>query len=226
MKTSKDGRVIFDESTHTYKLGDRILTGVTTLISRYKNKFDAPAMAARISERENRPVSDVLKEWEKKGEDSRIAGTAVHSVFENYVLHNKIVLPGVHQKENIAVKFITEMFMTGRITPVDAEIIVYNEKIGIASQIDFIGKNSINQYFIFDWKTNSKIESNGYGKKMFTPFQGLPDCSLSHYSLQLNIYKKLYEENPVDKLFLVHIDTEDYKIIPIRDMNLDLNVLL
>lgn len=211
MKYSKDGKVCFNPDKHTYTLGDRLLTGVTTLISRYKNKFDADLIATNYALKHGLDKEELLAKWKKEGEISCENGTAVHQVFETYILSGKIQTTGNYEKEQQAVKFINDFFLTNRLTPVEAELIVYNEYI--ASQIDCIAKNSLNQYFILDWKTNKKIESNGYNKFMLTPFHLYPDACFYHYSLQVCLYKKLCKEYNIKDLFIVHINSYGYEII-------------
>ncbi len=154
---------------------------------------------------------DLLREWEEKSKASIDCGHSVHKVFENFILNKKIKLSGIHQKELVAEKFIKEVFHANRLYPVDAEIVVHNGYL--ASEIDAIVKNKKGEYFILDWKTNSKIETMSYGKLMLLPFDFLPDASFFHYSLQLNIYEHLCTDFDISKSFIVHIMDNDYEII-------------
>jgi hypothetical protein len=210
-KYSKDGKVRFNEEAHTYFLGNKKLFGVTSLISKYKNKFDSELMATNYAIKHNLDKDDVLKEWKEKGEYSCNQGTEVHRIIENYILTGNIEQSNIYPKEKVAVKFIEEIFKTNKLTPVETEMIVYNDSI--ASQIDLIAKNDKNDYFIFDFKTNSKIEINSFNKYMLEPFNTLPDASFYHYSIQLSIYKKLCKEYEIKDIYIVHIDEENYHFI-------------
>ena len=127
------------------------------------------------------------------------SGTAVNKVIEDYFTDGVMQVSGVYPKENIAIKIINELFKTGRLTPVDAEVIVYNDSLG--GQIDCIARNSDGKHFILDWKTNEKIEKESFrGKTMFPPYDNLFDCNYYHYSLQTAIYKKLYKERQTEEI--------------------------
>jgi glutamate synthase domain-containing protein 1 len=211
LKYSKDGKVVFNEQEHTYYLGNKKLTGITSIISKYKNKFDSDLIATNYAIKHNLKKENVLKEWKEKGEYSCNQGTEVHKIIENYILTGEINLSNIYPKEKIAVKFIEEIFKTNKLTPIETELIVYNDKI--ASQIDLIAMNNKGDLFILDFKTNSKIETNGYNKYMLHPFNLLPDASFYHYSIQLSIYKKLCKEYNIKDIYIIHIDENDYFFI-------------
>jgi ATP-dependent exoDNAse (exonuclease V) beta subunit len=211
MKYSRDGKVCFNPETHTYHFGDKKLPGVTSYISQFKNKFDSDLIADKYAKKHRLDKDEVLRQWKEKGDISLKNGTACHSIFENYILHNKIELLGVSDKEKVAVKFINDKFERGLLIPVDAEIVVYNDVL--ASQIDCIAKNKKGEYFILDWKTNSKIETNSWSKYMLKEYSHLPDCSYYHYSLQLHLYNQMYKENPIKNCFIIHLDNDNYNII-------------
>lgn len=219
MKYSKDGKVCFNPDTHTYTLEGRMLEGVTTFISRYKNPFDTDTIAEAYALKHGLEKDAVINQWKDKGKKSCDDGTAVHQVFETYAMKGVIKTAGICQKEQIAVKFIEDFFLTKRLIPVECEGIVYNEKL--ASQIDLIAKNSRNDYFILDWKTNEKIDRCSFrDKRMLPPFNEYPDCSFYHYSLQTCIYKHLCKEYDIKDLFIVHIEQNNYNILKSENIRL------
>ncbi len=220
MKYSKDGLVCFDPSNHTYKKGDQYLQGVTGYIDKFKTPFDSDLIATRYAAKHGLNKDQVLSEWASEGERSRVHGTAVHKIIEGYILTGEIVLSGVSEKELVAKKFIEDYFLTGRLTPVESEMVVYNDIL--ASQIDCIAKNEKDKYFILDWKTNKKISDIGYGKFMAHPYNRYPDCSFYHYSLQLSIYKKLCKEYPIEEAFIVHFKDSKAEILSIEQIELTL----
>ena len=192
-------------------LGDKKLYGITSYISRFKNKFDADGNAERIAANTGRTKEAVLKEWLDKGEASRNAGTAVHKVFEDYINTGIAQTSLEYPKTLVAAKFIQEMFKTERLIPVACEYIVYNDKY--ASMIDLIAKNQAGEHFILDYKTNETISKDGWGRYMLPPYNLLPDASYYHYSLQTSIYKFLYKKHPIKESFIVHIKNEDYELV-------------
>ena len=211
IKYSKDGMCIYDSETHTYKIGSRKLQGVTGFISKYKNKFDAELVAENYVKKNGGDVKDLLAKWKLEGEISCTNGTNVHTIFETYITTGEVILTGT-PKELVAEKFIKDYFLTGKLMAVECEIVVYNEKVGLASQIDCVVKSDAGKYYILDWKTNKRIESNSYNKFMLDPFGHIPDSNYYHYSMQLGIYKRLCDYE-IDGLYIVHIGTDNYDII-------------
>lgn len=222
-KASKDGKVIFNPINHTYVKDGKILQGVTGLISKFKNPFDKELQAGKYAAKNGLIKEDVLFEWDVKGKVSRNQGTVIHKIFEDYINTGKISIQNLYTKEIQAVNFIKEFFETGRLIPVETEMIVYNDFI--ASQIDFIAKTPQGDYFIFDPKTNKGIEKNSYGKMMLPPFNHIPDASFYHYSIQTSIYKKLCTDYKIKKCFIVHIDDSKFTIINPETINIPNEIL-
>ena len=208
MKYSEDGKVSFDEKYHIYKLGEKKLESVTSFIRRHTNIFDAPLQAEKYAKKHGLKADEVLKMWEQKGKESRDQGTATHLVIENYFKTGKIEILGQYKKELIAKKIIEELFISGRLTPIHCEYIVYdNDKAG---QIDMIAEDIVGRKFILDWKTNETIKDDAWGKFMLGQYSKVPDASYYHYSLQVQLYEKMYKEE-IEQSYIVHIRDEDYK---------------
>ncbi len=211
-KYSTDGRVCFDHSNHTYTLdGKKKLTSVTSLISKFKNKFDSDYHAERIALREGKTKEEILTQWKEKADLSCLIGTRIHSVIENYILTGNIMLSGLHEKEQVAEQFINDFFESKRLIPVFVEHIVYNDVI--AGQIDLICKDSDNNHYIVDFKTNSSIDKYSYGKKLNGVLCSYNDSSYYHYSLQLSIYRELLTELEIKDIYIVHIKDNKYEFI-------------
>lgn len=210
-KFSKDKRVCFNQENHTYFLEDKQLKSVTNYISQFKNKFDSDLIADKYAKKNGLNKLAVLKEWKDKADLSIKNGIACHTIFENYILNNKIELLGISNKENVVKKFINDYFETQILTAIETEFIVYNDNL--AGQIDCIAKNKKDEYFILDWKTNNKIEKESYNKYMLGEYSIYPDSNYYHYSLQLSLYKSMCKEYDIKNCYIIHIDNNDYKII-------------
>jgi hypothetical protein len=210
-KYSKDGKVCFNPENHTYFIGDKQLTSVTTYLSQFKNKFDSELIATKYAKKNGLNKLDVLKEWKDKAELSAKNGTICHSIFENYILNDVIELPGIAPKEKVAKKFINDYFERGLLIPVETEMIVYDENL--AGQIDCIAKNKSGEYFILDWKTNNKIDKTNYNKFMLGDYDIYPDANYYHYSLQLSLYRKMCKEYDIKNCFIIHLDIDNYEVI-------------
>lgn len=224
MKYSKDGKVYFNELTHIYMLDEKKLKGVTGLISQFKQPFESEKIATAYAFKHGLKKEDVLAEWKLKGDKATNDGSAVHKIIEDYILKGSLSDGMSYPKEETAIQFIKDYFKTGKLIPVEVEMIVYNENL--ATQIDCIARNSKNEYFILDWKTNSKIEAYSYqGRKMFTPFDEYMDCSLIHYSIQVELCRILCKEYKIKQCFIVHLKDDSYEIIPAQKINIPKSIL-
>lgn len=219
MKTSNDGKCLFDESKHKYFVDGKELTGVTTYISKFKNKFDIDLVAENYARKHGLNKDELIQKWKQEGEISIKNGTSVHSVFENYILSNKVIFNGITEKEKVAEKFINEIFESEKLEPVQCEYLIYSTELGLASMIDCIAKNKNGEYFILDWKTNKRIEKKSYGKYMLNPYSKYPDASFYHYSLQLSLYKKMLTDYQIKDCYIVHIGEADYSFIKYEQIN-------
>ena len=128
-------------------------------------------------------------------------------------------------KKEVALQFINDFFITERLIPIESEFIVYNDFL--AGQIDMVCKDQEGNFYIVDFKTNEKIDTYSYGKKMKGVFSHLDDSNYFHYCLQLSIYKKMLKEYEINKTFLVHITAEKYNFIECHDVmkGIDINLL-
>lgn len=231
MKYSNDKSVVFDSESHTYTKKDKKLISVTTFIHKFKNEFDSDYWSKKIALRDNKTQEEILKQWSDKAKKSCEIGTAIHKIFEDYankeysILNNEfefnfLELPIDYtiefiEKSKIAVKFINDFFETKRLIPIHTEYIVYDDNL--AGQIDMICKDKKNNYYIIDFKTNEKIETNSYGKKLKDIFSDIDDSTFYHYSLQLSIYKQMFDKD-IKGMFLIHITKDKYELIECVDI--------
>lgn len=229
MKYSNDKRVSFDSDTHSYFLGKKRLTSVTTLLKKFKNEFDSDYWSKVIAKREKVTQEEILKRWEEKAFKSTEIGTAIHKIFEDYtenkysILNENFVFDyntlkpeysvEFNKKRDVALMLLKDFFETKRILPIHTEYICYNENL--AGQIDMVATDSKGNYYILDFKTNEKIDFEAYqNKKMIGALSEFDDCSYYHYCAQLSIYKELLKkEFDIRKLFIIHITTENYFFI-------------
>ena len=219
MKYSKDKRVSFEESTHTYTLdGNKKLTSITQYISKFKPFFDKDKISKQYAKKHGLEQSEVLKEWERKADESCIMGTYVHNIFEDFIEGKERTEIDVinYPKSKIALNVIEDLFVSQRLIPVETELIVYTDEY--AGQIDCIAKNEKDEHFILDWKTNSEIKESNHWQSMKGKFNVYDDCNFNHYSIQLRAYQQMCKEYQIKDCFIVHIKDDDYDIIPARDI--------
>jgi len=168
----------------------------------------------------NKAKQEVLDQWKKKNDESKILGTKTHALFENTMYKKK---KGISLK-----KFeIGGTFECRKdYTDLDLEEAIYPEYLihyispdnmfCLAGQIDLLVKKG-NHIVIGDYKTCEKIEQKSYynketrsSVKMKFPVNNLDDVNYWHYALQLSSYawmiQQLKPEFEIDDLVLIHID--------------------
>jgi hypothetical protein len=216
MKYSADGLCRFDPSNHTYWVGNKRLKGVTSLIKNYVEEFDMQGQAFKYAAKHKLDPYEVMKMWKKKGLDARIAGTAIHNVFEKYCETGELTWNQGVMKEIVAIKFIKDYFLSGRLKPVCWECLVYQNNT--ASMIDLVAVNNKAELFILDYKSSKEISKDGWGRIMKMPFQEYPDANYYHYSLQTSIYRKMYGQE-IKEAYIVHIGETDYQLIKTENIH-------
>jgi hypothetical protein len=191
-------QITFDNKNHTYRLGSQVLLSVTSLIDRLKPIFDKEGISAKLAEREGRSQAEILKEWEKSGEESRDKGTRVHAYIED-VLDDKIdpTLRLINDRVPEMDAFDEawkRMKKALNIKIIEKEKIVGDSDYGVAGRTDaileFAGKPCI-----FDWKTGKKFDESNPYERMLAPFDGEDNCHLNAYSIQVSLYRLMIERN-------------------------------
>lgn len=222
-----DSALVLHEPTHTYMLAgqDPGFASATEVIDGFFEPFDAPAIAAKLVETHPRyqghTVEDLLEEWAETGR----AGTAVHAELERYVLACEAESPSPKAAQGIA--YLREHCPPG--ATLLPEVRIYSAHHRIAGTVDLAV--FADGLALVDYKTNRKIDRVPYGGKCGTvgPAREWPDCHLTKYSLQLNLYAQILREDyglAASRLTLVHLREDGYEAIPVRDMQREVEELL
>ena len=80
--------------------------------------------------------------------------------------------------------------------PYRTELIMFNEDYQLAGSIDMLFKDPEGNILIYDWKRSKEFKYGNYFKtdrSGFGRLKHLPHCNISHYSLQLNMYRRILE---------------------------------
>lgn len=209
--------VTFKEDTHQYfNAHGEEYQSISNYIAQFKNKFDSQKMSKQVADRRGVPQSEVLGEWEFKRDLSTDLGHVVHSAIEsifdgdfNWQLEFKMKENYLRTREiNSWLSEVMNYLSTLDLIEIYPEQIVYNHDLKLAGQLDAPIRTS-QGLFILDWKTNAKIDFEGFrGQKMLGKFSHLDDCSFSHYSIQLNAYADMLDGHgdKVQGLKLVHLE--------------------
>lgn len=220
----KFNKYTFVEDTHTYYCnGYPVNVSVTTFIQRYFPKFDFDNISIRYANKHNLDVEDVRANWRKTGTIASTAGTIVHSHIEN-LKRGKDFKPDFTEAKKLGVydevKERVEILLPkankfhkdtlNKLYPLGLEYTV-GVDTKLAGNIDMLCWNDeAKEIQIWDYKNTKGIETySSYNNRCYEPFDMYDDCSFIHYSMQLNFYKAIIEQElglAVGKMYLVSFD--------------------
>ncbi len=191
----RDPYLHFDAATHTYRLADRELISVTTLVDGCFPQFDAIYWATRKAAAEGVDPQVILDRWEREAERARNLGTAMHEKIERYYLGHDC------GDDTDAFRLFRLFAANNRLYPFRTEWRIYDEDSGVAGTLDFLERTPAGTFNIYDWKRSRKlVASDGrilmqspYGKRGLHPLTHLHDTSYWHYAMQLSVYRNILE---------------------------------
>ncbi len=236
--------LIFQPETHTYKSikdPNKKWISVTTLINQFKEHFDQETIALKASKNKKSKwygmtPEAIIEHWNKESERSILLGKWYHSQREEEVSQCETIrrddldLPIIIPLEKEGIRVSPDQVLKPGIYP---EHFMYLKSAGVCGQADRVEVIG-NRVDIYDYKTNKKIDLEGYTnwegitKKMLHPLENLDDCNLVHYSLQLSLYMYIIlKQNPKlipGNLYIHHIqfdlDGKDDNGFPILAVDL------
>jgi len=189
--------ISFEPSTHTYTVDDKPFTSVTTLLSTWFAKFDADKVIAKMKPTGKTP--DELKaEWEQKGKLAAELGTQLHQSIEAYFKGTPVPL------DTVEYGYFIDFVDTNKLNTFQVEWCLYHEPTTLIGTIDYVSKRPDGSLDLYDWKRSSEL-SKGFGRCLLPELSHIPDSKYWKYTLQLNLYRFLAEENgyKVNKMFIV-----------------------
>jgi ATP-dependent exoDNAse (exonuclease V) beta subunit len=216
--------IIFNAKDHSYKSIDSDedinWISVTTLISKFKNPFNAEKVANKVSKKKNSKwyglePKKIQEIWNNESIRAMTLGTFYHDQREQDICslssieREGFTIPVFTPKgEEEGVKIAPYQKLDPGVYP---EHMVYLKSAGICGQADLVevvdGKVNI-----IDYKTNKEIKTKsfknweGKSERMMNPLSYLDDCNFNHYALQLSIYMYIIlKHNPKLKPGKIHI---------------------
>lgn len=225
---SRDSELVFDEPNHTYTVHGKPYQSVTQWVDSHFKSFDADEviqkmMASRHWTRSkwygNDPAS-IKASWKQNGEDQAALGTALHADIELH--YNK---PGTVKNDSKEWIQCERFFLDhGHLTPFRTEWRIWDEQIHVAGTIDMVFRNQDGSVSLYDWKRSKEFKHENRWQNAITPeLSHLPDCNVSHYRIQLTLYKAILERNyglTVRDMFLVrfHPNTDSYEKLEVEEV--------
>ena len=172
--------VLFNKEDHTYsKNGKPYLSG-STFAHMFEKEFPRDAIAQKVANANDRTVEDVLAGWDSKGEISLQYGTLIHKCIETFVKYGETpkneYLAGIVGDWN-------EVFGDEQLD--STEMFVQDDVHQLCGVIDGLAGDTI-----YDWKTGDIHQ-----KMSHTLGKDFPNDRLSLYTLQLNFYRYICEQN-------------------------------
>ena len=231
---SKFNHVYFREQDHSYFINDKeALYSATRLIKKWTPEFDSNKLAKLVAQKQGFLPEDILAKWDFDKNYSCFKGTIIHFYIENF-LERKIVEPNNYEIKSFLEKYhknnASDLFSTiddikehlkafkkfydwwkEEHILIKSELVIGDKRLGgIGGMIDNLSYNTkTKKICFFDYKSNKEIHiKNKYKEKLLFPFNHLDNCELVKYSLQLLIYKKIFQETTN-----IQINSEDCKII-------------
>jgi hypothetical protein len=253
----RDPYIEFDEGPHIYTVrGEGGYTSVTTWIHEIFPHFDSyKVIDASISragkdwnvkeknkkywhQTENRPMTreEIKQTWSENALTSSTAGTKLHYDIECY--YNKVPTTNTSIEYEYFKKYLVDFEKEHPyLIPYRTEWMVYYEDVKLSGSIDMIYQDTRDTtgttLVIYDWKRCKEIVyDDDYGNPggSIPPVEDLPNVNFWHYTMQLNIYKKILEDKygkKITKLALValHPDHRNYEIHDVDIMEERINAL-
>jgi len=235
----RDNLITFDEGPHIYTVKDDPgpYTSVTTWNHEHFENFDANKIIDNMMKSKNwnnskyygKTKDEIIKMWDDNRDEAAKAGTKMHYDIECY--YNNCPNENESVEYGYFKKFAEDY---KHLKPYRTEWMIWHEEIKIAGSVDMVFEQEDGSLLIYDWKRSKEIvKSTRFTKFAKTEcIDYLPDTNFWHYSLQLNVYKRILEEKygkKVDGLFLVCLHPNNsnlsYIRIPCADLQSEISNL-
>lgn len=246
----RDNKITFMEEGHQYTIDGMTEhpISVTTLIHEFFPKFDADTVIDKMMKSTNWPQSkyygktkdEIKEQWETDRDNSAKLGTEMHRSLELFMneepqdqvawLQHFVTTKTVPANLPQTKEFTLFMHFwrdlqeyNSNFKPYRTEWIVYDEAKRLAGSIDMTLANDQGQILILDWKRSKELKKENRYQSGLKCLKHLADCNYSHYSIQLNCYRRLLQTlygKTVIGMYLVilHPNNDNYMFVPVPVM--------
>ena len=232
-KHIRDNDIHFDEPTHIYTVKGTY-TGyisVTGFLHAFFPHFDPKSTITKMRKSPKfllGPYADmtdeqIIAKWNANGKEASEAGTAMHLAIEQYLNGSPEVIDPEVLKTVEWRQFMEFWGKFGHdLEPYRTEWEVWVEEYRLAGSLDMVfRRKSDGRYLIYDWKRSKEIKTENSWGTGYGPVDHFPDCNYWHYTLQLNIYRRVLERwygLDIAGLYLVicHPDQPTFKRIKLN----------
>lgn len=209
----KELGLIFEEERHIYTMnGKSDWPSVSTVLKKFYEDFPTEEAAYNKAGGDPQRQQQLIEEWALAGSYATNMGSRVHFMLENETISRngsfKEVRKPIFNCDLTQLMTSDNMIVAGKryldlleqrgVVLLDTEIVLGDPELGYTGQPDKVwltlnrNRNAFG-LLITDWKTNKpkNFKENDYTKRMYTPFDKLPNTALGHYYVQLPLYGKL-----------------------------------
>jgi len=247
-KHPRDDRISFEEETHTYTIdGEKEgWTSCTGFLHNFFGEFDADAVISKMmaspkwsqSKYYGKTAEEIKKGWSDSGTEASSLGTRMHLDIEHYNnaepvgnLAGDDWPPQEGPEWDYFLKFEKKHRKKRGFVPFRTEWLVFKEDIKLAGSIDMVYLKPDGTFAIYDWKRAKEIKYENSYQSGLPPINHLPDTNYWHYSLQLNVYRRVLEElygATVSEMALVilHPNNESYQVIMLNRMDAEVDAMI
>lgn len=180
--------LIFEEESHRYFVNGSSYPSVSSLIKKHETKVDFKQIAKAVAKRDDRPLDEVLNDWEKKKNDACALGTQTHNYAEFY---DGTQSP-INGFQEAAKKFFDEL--PDYYEVIFKELRMYSREYKYAGTSDLILLDKrTNTLVIADFKTNKDLWKSY--QMLQGKFNHLEQNNYNKYQLQLSYYQIMLEQS-------------------------------
>jgi hypothetical protein len=225
-------KIYLEPVEHKYfnrETGEQYMS-ISSILARYKPKFEEDRIAAAIARRDGRKKEDIIAEWRATNKTATDFGTyQVHNPIEDWIKAKGFYFP-----EDDYAKKVIESFKKLdllRSETVMAEEVLWIDEKKIAGTSDLILDYG-ECFDVNDYKSNKKLTyRSDYAKWMLGKLSHLSDCSYNAYAIQLSFYAYMYELRTGKKLRELKIlwwnrDTMEFERVPLPYMKYEVLEIL
>ena len=234
----RDSRISFNEETHTYSIdgSSEGITSVTTLIHKHFPHFDPHDIIQKMRNSKNgipekyKNMSDdeIKLQWSENGKEASGKGTKIHKSIE--LFYNNEEVP---EKPTEFMYFLDfHESIKDRLIPYRTEWSIFRKDLNLAGQLDMLYtiKDQEGKYALYDWKRSKEIKTENKFEKGLGKLSHLDHCNYNHYSIQLNIYKRILETLyglSITEMCLVILypENDTFKLYPVKEMKKEIDYI-
>jgi len=211
-----------------------LFVSVSKFIRQYKEPFDTQKVAKFVADRDGIPVKEVLDDWEVKRQHGIRRGNAVHRYID---LTLKTGHAECNDIDHSAHCFQFRSWFKANKERYDwsnarVEYSLKDVEHKLTGKIDLVVDDLIEDMTtLIEWKTSKRFERTSQNM-MLPPFDHLHDCHYSQFSLQLELYRRMYTRKSAknadrqSKLLIVKFTSDRYEEIPAIDLSQETDLAL